>query len=304
MIRLRLLRLLVRVADRVPVGVLYALATAGATVAWYGSSSLRGVTRDHMRHVFPAAAPRQAIDAAARGAVRSAAHYYVDFARYARLRPDDVFAHVGSIEGIPALYEAYDRGRGVILASAHLGNPEFIGQALAPLFDTVVLTEQLEPPALHDYVHEVRALSGVRFVPADRAGAREALRQLRRGGVLGLLADRDVLGTAEPFPFFGERAPMPRGAVELAWMTGAALVAGFVIRSTPGRYQIQLREIEVPTRADGSGDRDADIEAGMRRLMAALETGIRSAPDQWFALSPIWTSALTSEGAAALPPRD
>ena len=83
-----------------------------------------------------------------------------------------------------------------------------------------------------------------------------------------------------------------------------AMVAGFVVRSTPGRYQIQLREIEVPTRADGSGDRDADIEAGMRRLMAALETGIRSAPDQWFALSPIWTSALTSEGAAALPPRD
>ena len=94
-----------------------------------------------------------------------------------------------------------------------------------------MLTEPLEPPALHDYVHEVRSGSGVEFVPADRAGLRTALRHLRCGGVLGVLADRDVLGTGEPFPFFGERAPLPRGTVELAWSTGAAIVVGFVVRS-------------------------------------------------------------------------
>ena len=90
MLRLRLLQLLVRVADRLPASVLYALASIGAIVAWYASSSLRGVTRDHMRHVYPARTPRRGIDAAARGAVRSAALYYVDFARYANLRPEDV----------------------------------------------------------------------------------------------------------------------------------------------------------------------------------------------------------------------
>jgi KDO2-lipid IV(A) lauroyltransferase len=292
-LRLRLLRLLVRIADRVPVSVLYAAAGVGATIAWFTSSTLRGVTRDHMRHIAPAAASRRKIDTAARGAVRSAAYYYVDVARYAALRPEDSFDHVDTIEGIDALFDAYDRGRGVILASAHLGNPEFIAQALAPLFDTVVLTEPLQPPALHDYVHEVRAHTGVRFVPADRSGVRTALRHLRCGGVLGLLADRDVLGTGEPFPFFGERASMPRGAVELAWTTGAAIVVGFVIRSTPGRYRVTLREVQVPTRSTGSGDRAADIELGMRQVVAALETGIRAAPDQWFALSPIWTYGLT-----------
>lgn len=294
MLRLRLLQLLVRFANRVPVAALYAAASIGATVAWYISSSLRRVTRDHMRHVAPAATPRSEIDAAARGAIRSAAHYYVDFARYASLPPGDTFDYVDSIEGVPELFEAYDRGRGVILASAHIGNPEFIAQALAPLFDTVVLTEPLEPPALHAYVHEIRAHSGVGFVPADRTGLRTAIRQLRCGRVLGLLADRDVLGTGEPFPFFGERASIPRGPVELAWMTGAALIVGFVVRSSPGRYRIGLRRITIPTRDEGSADRDADIETGMRALIAALETGIRSAPDQWFALSPIWTYGLAA----------
>ena len=292
MSRLRILQLLVVLGSRVPVRVLYAFAGLGGTLSWYASRTLRATTRDHMRHVFPPTTPRRTIDAAARGAVRSAAHYYVDFARYADLDAAASFDHVDSIEGIEAIFEAYDRGRGVILASAHLGNPEFIAQALAPIFDTVVLTEPLEPPEFHAFVHEIRGRSGVRFIPADRGGLRHALRHLRCGHVLGALVDRDVLGTGDPFPFFGERAPMPAGAVELAWATGAAIVLGFVVRTRPGRYRITLREISVPTRDQGSGDRDADVEAGMRLVVHALEEEIRSAPDQWFALSPIWSYGL------------
>lgn len=292
MLRLRLLQLLVLVSRRVPVRLLTALAGVGGTLAWYASNSLRATTRDHMRHVFPPSTPRRRIDAAARGAVRSAATYYVDFARYAHLDPELSFDQVDSIDGLAELFEAYDRGRGVILASAHLGNPEFIAQAMSPLFDTMVLTEPLEPPRLHEFVHAVRERSGVRFVPAERGGARQALRHLRCGGVLGVLVDRDVLGSGEPFPFFGERAPLPRGAVELAWLTGASIVLGLVVRTRPGRFRIALRTLEVPTREAGSGDREADLEAGMRVVVSALEAGIRSAPDQWFALSPIWSYGL------------
>ncbi len=292
--RLRLLQLLVHVGDRLPVRASYFVADIAATLAWYASGRLRRVTRDHMRHVLPTDTRYGTIDRAAVGSVRSAAHYYVDFARYAHLDPEFAFDEVESIDGVEALYEAYDRGRGVILASAHLGNPEFIAQALGPLFDTVVLTEPLKPRELHDFVHQVRAHSGVRFVAADRPGLRIALRHLRCGGVLGVLLDRDVLGTGELFPFFGERAPMPAGGVELAWMTGAALVVGTVIRSAPGRYRVSLQEVPLPTRVDGSGSRDADIELGMRRSVQALEESIRSAPEQWFALSPVWTEPLAT----------
>jgi len=204
------------------------------------------------------------------------------------LEPEAAFEQVDSIEGVPELFAAYDRDHGVVLASAHLGNPEFIAQALGPFFDLMVLTEPLEPRALHELVHEVRQRSGVRFVPAGVNAARAGMRQLRCGGVLGMLVDRDVLGAAPAFPFFGERAPMPTAAVELAWMTGAAVVLGFVTRSTAGRYRIVLREVSVPHRKDGSGVRAADVESGMRSVVSALESGIAEAPEQWFALSPIW----------------
>jgi lauroyl/myristoyl acyltransferase len=293
LIRIWFLRALMVVTPRVRVEVLYALADVAGSMAWGGSGRLRGVTRDHMRHVLGGAASRGAVDAAARGCLRSAARYYVDFARYAVLQPESAFEQVDEIDGLEELFAAYDRGQGVILASAHVGNPEFIVQALAPLFDLMVFTERLEPVALHELVHEVRQRSGVRFVPVSASAARDGMRQLRCGNVLGMLIDRDVVGTGRPFPFFGERAPMPWGAVELAWMSGAVVVLGFVTRTTAGRYRIALREVPVPHRKDGSGDRAADIEAGMQSVVAALERGIAEAPGQWFALSPIWVGSST-----------
>jgi len=270
------------------VGVLYALADVAGSVVWAASWRLRDVTRNHMRHVFGSGAQRGVVDAAARGAIVSSVRYYVDFARYATLDPESAFEQVDEIVGVEELFAAYDRGRGVVLASAHLGNPEFIAQALGPFFNLMVLTEPLEPRELHELVHEVRGRSGVRFVPAGTRATRESVRQLRCGGVVGMLVDRDVLGGAPPFPFFGERAPMPTGAVKLAWITGAAVVLGFVTKSTVGRYRIALREVSVPHREDSSGDRVVDVEVGMRSVVSALERGITQAPEQWFALSPIW----------------
>ena len=290
MIRVWFLRALMWVAPRVSVGVLYVLADAAGSVAWVVSRRLRTVTRDHMRHALGGLASPREVDRAARGCVRSAARYYVDFARYAELAPESAFEQVDEIEGVPELFTAYDRGQGVVLASAHVGDPEFIAQALGPFFDLMGLTEPLQPRQLHELVHEVRERSGVRFVPAGVSAARESMRQLRCGGVVGMLVDRDVLGGAPEFPFFGERAPMPTGAVELAWMTGAAVVVGFVTRTTAGRYRIVLREVAVPHREDGSGDRAADVEVGMRSVVSAIEVGIEATPSQWFALSLIWGS--------------
>ena len=285
MLRLLLLRMLVRLARWLPVRALYAAADVAGTAAWYLSPRLRATTRDHMRHVHGPGAARRTVDRDARGCVRSAARYYADFGRYAHLAPERSFEAVDEIEGLDRLFEAYDRGCGVILASAHTGNPEFISQALGPLFDLLVLTERLEPPALHDFVHRIRGHGGVRYIPAGRQGTRAAITQLRSGGVLGVLSDRDVTGGGERFEFFGAPAALPSGAVALARRTGAAIVAGFVLRTTPGRYRISLHAVPPPPR---TADREADVREGMRGLIAAIEQGIRSAPGQWFALQPVW----------------
>lgn len=93
---------------------------------------------------------------------------------------------------------------------------------------------------------------------------------------------------------------MPTGAVELAWMTGAAVVVGFVTRTTAGRYRIVLREVSVPDRKDGSGDRATDVESGMRSVVLAIEGGIEETPEQWFALDAVWGSLTLLEPVGAV----
>ena len=275
----------IRVLGRLPLRALYGLADVAGTLAWYGSPRLRRVTLDHMRRVSAEATPRRNARAA-RGCVRSAARYWADMARAAHLPDADALDRLESVEGVEHFFEAYDSGCGVLLLSAHLGNPELLGRAIGALgFDVLVLTEPLSPPRLHDLVHEVRQAPGVRFVPADRGGVRLALEQLRAGRILAVLADRDVLGTAPSRPFFGEPARLPSGAVELALRTNAEIVTGFARRAAGSRMRVTL---DPPIELERSGDRAADVEAGMLRITRALEAGIGRSPEQWFALHPVW----------------
>jgi len=286
MTRYLTLLLLVHVGGRLPVRVLYACSWTAATVYWRMSRAVREQTRDHARHVLGTGATSREVDRVARGSVRTAMYYYADFARLARETSEHVFDHFDEIHGMDALYRAIDEGRGVVLISAHIGNGEFLAPAAAPFgLRLAVVTEPLEPPRLHALVHRVRQARGVRFLPATAAGLRDAYRHLKDGGTLGLLVDRDVLGTAQLRPFFGERAPVPSGAVELVMRTGAPMFAGWVPRTGIGRYSLYLEPIPLPA---PSGDRTADVEAGTAVMVAAIEDGIRRWPDQWFVLAPIW----------------
>jgi KDO2-lipid IV(A) lauroyltransferase len=175
----------------------------------------------------------------------------------------------------------------VIAFSPHVGAAELLLRAIGQIHPPVmVFMERQSPRAVHDLVLATRAAPGLRFVDADMGGARDALEHLRRGDVLLLLADRDVLGNGRPVAFFGERAKLPTGPVELALRTQLPLLPVTVLRTGADRVRIV---VDAPIVLSRSGNREADVAAGMLRLAGALEVSIQRAPDQWFALSPVWS---------------
>lgn len=281
---------LVQVGGRLSVRVAYALAAATGTLTWFASRRIREVTRDHMRHVLgPGAAPRR-VDAFARACTRSNFYYYADFARFglASLQGRDLllFDVVDHTSGLELMFEAHDEGRGVVMIGGHLGNGEVLARAAAPFGLCIgIVTEPLSPPRAHAFVHRIRGAEGTPMFPADARGLRASLAHLKGGGSLGLLVDRDALGTGEPFPFFGERARLPWGAVELARRTGSPLISAWMPRTGPGRYALYVERLELP---EATGDRRADVESGMRVAVDALERAIRRWPGQWFPMSPVW----------------
>ncbi|MEX2445997.1 MAG: lysophospholipid acyltransferase family protein [Dehalococcoidia bacterium] len=299
MAKYAVLWLLVHGVGRLPARLLYAATALAGTLAWHLSRRIRATTRDHARHVLGIAASRRAVDATARACARSTSAYYADLARYARMTPEAVIAQVESFEGWEHLTEASDRGDGVVLVSAHLGCPEVMAQAAAAFnLHIGVVTEPLHPPRVHRLMDRVRGRHGVRLFAADLGGLREARTHLKHGGALGLVVDRDVLGSGRPYPFFGEPTRMPTGAVELALRTGAPMVAVWVLRgSRPERMRIRVEPVPLPA---ASGDRQADLDSGMAALLRCMERAIAGAPGQWFALSPIW-GGLASDGHPAAP---
>ncbi len=284
---------LVHWGGRLPIRVLYACGWLIGMLAWYLRPTVRAVTRDHMRRVLGPQATAKTVDHHARRCSCAASYYYADFARAYHESPERLLAGVDEIVGIEEVFHAHDEGNGLILASAHLGNPELVSQVLDVMgLNLVVITEPLEPPRVHRFVHRIRGRrDGVCYAPASLQTLRTTITHLRAGGTVGLLIDRDVLGTGIPFPFFGTETRMPPGAVELVRRTGAALVVASVLRTTPGRFRIEIERIpSLPP----SSDREADLLVSMQDTVSALERAIRRDPGQWFALTPVWNGASAS----------
>ncbi len=274
------------VLPRVPLRVLAPLVWLGGGIAWYVSRRLREVTTDHMRHVLGSRARDGLIEAHARDCIRTAAWYWIDLARIPRLTPEQTFERLDSLAGIEALYEAYDEGRGVLLLSAHLGNPEVFAVLLPRLgLPTAVFVEPLDNPRVHALIEATRGRGGAQMLEPDTAGVRAAIAQLRCGWVLGGLADRDVLGTGEPYVLFGEQATLPDGMIDIALRCRAAIVAGWVTRTSHGRYAAVIERLEMPAT---TGNRRRDLAAAQEVYLRALERAIRRSPGQWFALAPVW----------------
>jgi len=260
--------LLVHVFGRLPTRVLYALAAWTGAVMWHTSPRLRAVTRNHMRHVLGPEATGAEIERAARGCARASAWYWADLGRAAHLTQQQALEANESFDGLEHVFEARDGGRGVVMISAHVGNPELLARAAGQVdLNILVLIEPLRDQRLAALMQSVRARPGVRFLPANLHGVRATFEQLRAGGLVAIMADRDIQNHGRPTTFFDEEAVMPPGAAELALRTGAPVVAGFVYRVGPGRTRLRFTpEVEFPR----TGDVEADLPGAMASIARAL----------------------------------
>jgi KDO2-lipid IV(A) lauroyltransferase len=192
------------------------------------------------------------------------------------------FESVVRVEGWDRFLCAQGLGKGVIFGSAHLGPIALVGQILMHRGYKLTLPAEKTSSELMRAVNRARQAQGMRLVPMDSALGIH--RVIREGGVLGILADRAVTGVGETVEFFGRPALLPSAHVALALRTGAALVPAFTWRENG----LLCARIEEPIALASTGDRDADVRAGVQRFAAILERYIRGHPEQWTVFEPVW----------------
>lgn len=296
-----MLRLGLEVADRIvavlPACVAYALADLAGDLWHRFAPARRRLVAANLARVCEATGrPTRGPEFAAlvRSAFRNHARYYLELLRASRYGIDRIDDHLD----VPDWdrFQPVLSGGAAILLSSHLGNFEPFGMFVAahglrPLSPV----EEIEPRALYEFMSARRGASHVDVVPLGEAG-RAIVRRLRDGGLVGIIADRDLAGDGMPVSLFGHATTLPAGPASLAVSHRAGLVVGRCLRVGPDRFVGEGRIVEVPD----SGDRKADAEALLERIAACFEEDIGAAPEQWWgAFQPFWPDLRGSESEPA-----
>lgn len=207
------------------------------------------------------------------GVSRHVARNLFWFARLPQLNAQNI-REVIDYEGFEHYAEAKRRGRGVLFATAHLGNWELSAIAHSLLTEPMhVVVRPLDHPGLDAIVEAQRARTG-NTVIAKKNAAREILRALRRNQPVGILVDQNSLPPEGGFiRFFGLDAATNLMFVRLAHQSGAAIIPGFALwRESQQRHVLKFYP---PLPLTG------DVVADTQKLHAVIEGVIREYPDQW-----------------------
>jgi phosphatidylinositol dimannoside acyltransferase len=290
-----------RLVRGLPAGAAFGAFRIGADLATrQGGAGVRQL-RANLARVVPSASAAQ-LDVLVRDGMRSYARYWCETFRLPTLDLAEVHARVDPfLTGRGPFLEALEAGRGVVFAVPHSGNWDVAGVWLVetlrrlgrpPEFTTVA--QRLRPESLYRRFVAYRELLGFEVVAAEDGSAahRALIRRLRAGGIVCLVADRDITGTGVEVQFLGEPARFPAGPARLAALTGALLMPAYP-HFTPDGWQIPIAE--PVTVGDGVRLRTGEARTGAvaeATQAIADEFGrlIARAPADWHALQPIWTA--------------
>jgi phosphatidylinositol dimannoside acyltransferase len=254
--------------------------------------------RANLRRVVPTASTVE-MDALVRAGMRSYARYWCEAFRLPSMDRAAVLALMDPhVSGMAPMFEALEQGRGVVAALPHSGNWDLAGLWFVETqrrlgrparFTTVV--ERLRPESLFRRFVAYREGLGFEVLAAGDGPVvyRTLVQRLREGGLVCLVADRDLSATGLEVSFFGEPAKLPSGPARLAARTGALLVPAFP-SFTPDGWAVTMAD---PVPVPGPGSRD-DVATATQALADALAALIATAPHDWHMLQRVWTADVRS----------
>ncbi|MFI6001092.1 phosphatidylinositol mannoside acyltransferase [Streptomyces sp. NPDC051366] len=272
-----------------------ALGRRIADYAWKkrGKSVLR--LESNLARVVPDAGPERLRELSQAG-MRSYMRYWMESFRLPTMDPKRFSTDV-EFKDEHLLREALASGRGVVVALPHLANWDLagawaIGHIGVP-FTTVA--ERLKPESLYDRFVAYRESLGMEVLPHSGGTAFGTLaRRLRSGGLVCLVADRDLSASGVEVDFFGSAARMPAGPALLAQQTGAVLLpATLHYGDSPKMYGRIHPEVAVPK----TGTRAEQTAVMTQAVADVFAQGITEHPEDWHMLQRLWLDDLEERSA-------
>jgi lauroyl/myristoyl acyltransferase len=219
------------------------------------------------------------------------AYHWIDFFRWSQLDPELLHANIEAVEGEDNFSAARASGRGTLLLTAHMGNPEVGAVAMGRHFEPVhVLYWRDRFAVAEEFRNRLRARGNVRGIAVDASpfSVVPALRVLEAGGIAAAHGDRDFNDQGWPVEFFGAAAKFPPGPFLLAARAGALVLPTYFLVRRDRRFHVIY---EPAISLGGGGTIEERARVAMRVWVGSLERRIREHPEQWYCFYPFWQPA-------------
>lgn len=275
---------------KLPEPVAVKLGRTIADLAWKRRGERVRRLESNYARVVPDATPERLAELS-RAGMRSYLRYWMESFRLPAWSPERVKTGFEA-QGIHHLTDGIASDRGVILALPHLGNWDLAGAWVTTKLETPFTTvaERLDPESLYDRFVAYREGLGMEVLPHSGGTAFGTLaRRLRDGGLVCLVADRDLSASGVEVKFFGDTARMPAGPALLAQQTGALLLP---VTLWYDDSPVMRGRVHPPIEVPETGTKAEKTSVMTQALADAFATGIADHPEDWHMLQRLWLADL------------
>ena len=177
------------------------------------------------------------------------------------------------------LLDAMKSGRPIIVTTAHFGQWEIFGLAVAAHFGpSSVLGRKLDSSVMDKILRANRAQFDVELIDKD-GGAKDILKALKARRIVGILVDQNTAPKdGIKVQFFGKDVLHTPAASVLAQKTNALIINAFIYQKGENLNEICFEEpIDIST-----FDKEDAVQKATQMQCSACEEMVRARPEEYF----------------------
>ncbi len=205
------------------------------------------------------------------------------------LNKDNLHDYI-EIEHLERIQDALAEGNGVVVLTGHIGTWEWLSAAFSLSGLPVTAIAKTQPNKEYSRVlDDLRATIGAEIFSRGTSELLAAGRALKKGKILGFLADQDAGPGGAFIDFLGKVASTPLGPAVFSRKFRAPVIPAFILRRKDGKHTVRVYE-----RMDyvDTGDVEKDLYDFTVRMTKLLEKVICENPSQWLWFQKRWNTPL------------
>lgn len=195
------------------------------------------------------------------------------------------------MHGLEYLNKALAEQRGVVILTAHVGNWEWMGAALAAEgYPSTTIVKKQPNAQVTRLLNEYREMVGLEVFARGGSEMIRAVKAMKQKKLLGFLADQDGYIQGLPVKFLGQESSAVIGPATFAQKFKAPVVPVFAHRKANGIGHVV--EILPPLYFEDTGNEAEDLHRLTEATVRVTEDFIKAHPTEWLWFQHRWNTKL------------